>query len=294
MDARARTGPLVVIVGQTASGKSALALELAERFNGEIICADSRTVYRGMDIGTAKPSRQEQAKIPHHLLDIVDPDQTFTVADFKRLANAAIEDILSRGQLPILVGGTGLYIDSVLFDFVFRSLPSAELREELTALSVPELQNRLRAADIPLPNNPENPRHLVRALETDGKIGSRKPLRENTCIIGLALDRETLRERIVVRVETMLRAGFVDELRKLVAQYGWDIPALQAPGYKAFRGYLEGTVDLDEAKALFVQNDLRLAKQQRTWFKRNNSIQWTNNRGEIVDIITTFLNKKPK
>jgi tRNA dimethylallyltransferase len=282
MDTGPTAGPLVVIVGETASGKSAVALELAERFNGEVICADSRTVYHGMDIGTAKPSPEEQAWIPHHLLDVVDPDEPFTVADFKRLATRAIDDISRRGKLPILVGGTGLYIDAVLFDFDFRSIPSPELRAELTVLSVPELQARLQAADIPLPNNPHNPRHLIRALETSGESSSRKSLRKNTLIIGLLTDREDLRERIAARVEAMITNGFVAEVKRLAKQYGWEIPPLQAPGYKAFRGYLEGTTTLEEAKALFVQNDLSLAKRQRTWFKRNNSIHWTKDR-EITD-----------
>ncbi|HTE22719.1 MAG TPA: tRNA (adenosine(37)-N6)-dimethylallyltransferase MiaA [Candidatus Limnocylindria bacterium] len=294
MDARTRTGPLVVIVGETASGKSAVGMELAKRFNGEIICADSRTVYRGLDIGTAKPTEAEQAQVRHHLVDIVDPDQAFTVSDFKRLAKEAINDIASRGRLPIMVGGTGLYIDAVLYDFQFRSPASSELRQELSALSVDELQERIRVAGLELPENAHNPRHLIRVLESGGELGTRKPLRKNTLVLGLRSDREALRQRIMVRVDDMVEAGLVEELQRLVDKYGWNIPALQGPGYKAFRGYLEGTLNLEEAKALFVQNDMQLAKKQRTWFRRNNSIHWVLNSGKSVDITTTFLNKNLK
>jgi len=293
MDTRTRTGPLVVIVGETASGKSAAGMELAKRFNGEIVCADSRTVYRGMDIGTAKPTPEEQAQVRHHLLDVVDPDQAFTVSDFKQLAEEALDDIASRGKLPIVVGGTGLYVDALLYDFQFRSPASPALRQELSALSVDELQERIRADGLELPENARNPRHLVRVLESGGELGTKKPIRKNTLVLGLGFDREALRQRITARVGDMVTAGFVEELRGLVSKYGRDVSALQGPGYRALRGYVEGTSNLEEAKALFVQNDMQLAKKQRTWFRRNNSIHWVENREDIVDIATTFLNKKP-
>lgn len=260
MDARARTKPLVVVVGETASGKSALALELAEKFNGEIICADSRTVYKGLEIGTAKPSSEEREKVKHHLLDIVEPNQTFSAADFKQLANEAINDISSRGKIPILVGGTGLYIDAVLFDYGFASAGAER--------------------------DPVNPRHLNSA-----ELRQKRPLRANTLIIGLAPERSILKEKIKKRVEVMVGNGLVDEARGLGEQYGWDSTALQAPAYKAFREYIEGRIELEEAKALFVKNDLNLAKRQRTWFKRNNSIQWLDDPRKAVEIVTTFLSK---
>ena len=294
MATKSTVSPLIVIIGETASGKTALALELAERFNGEIICADSRTVYRYMDIGTAKPTPEERARIPHHLLDVVAPDQSFSAAAFQRLANEAIDDILNRGKLPIMVGGTGLYIDAVLFDFKFRAPANAELRQELSELSVEELQERIIETGLELPENDRNPRHLMRVIATNGELAEHKPLRENTLVIGLKIDREILRERVEARADAMVAGGFVDELQSLVDAYGWNAPALQAPGYKAFRGYLEGTISLDDAKALFATNDLQLAKRQRTWFKRNNSIQWIENRGQTVDITTTFLSKISK
>lgn len=253
------TGPLIAIVGETASGKTALAIELAEKFDGEIICADSRTVYRGMNIGTAKPTASERSRVPHYLLDVVEPDEPFTVADFKRLANEAIDDIAKRGKLPIMVGGSGLYVDAVLYDFGFS--PDNAARDEV------------------------NPRHV-----SSGESGSRKKLRKNTLVLGLNLEREVLGRRISQRVDAMVEGGMVEETKRLIENYP-NSKALDAPGYKAFRGYIEGLLDLEQAKALFVQNDMKLAKRQRTWFKRNNSIHWIRNRDEIVDITTTFLSK---
>ena len=254
------TAPLIVIVGETASGKTALALELAERLDGEIICADSRTVYTGMDIGTAKPTEEEQARVPHHLLDVVRPDEHFTAADFKRLANQAIIDISSRGKLPIMVGGTGLYVDSLLFDYSF--------------------------ADKSVERDPQNPHHVAREA-----AGSKGEMRENTLVFGLRPDREELRGRISSRVDAMVADGLVEETKWLMDNYPTS-KALDSTGYKAFRGYIQGSLTLDEAKALFIRNDIQLAKRQRTWFKRNNSIHWLDNSGDIVDIATTFLNKK--
>lgn len=253
--------PLVVIVGETASGKSALALDLAEKYNGEIICADSRTVYTGMDIGTAKPTQEDRARVPHHLLDVVEPSERFTVVDFKRLANEAIDDITARGKLPILVGGTGLYIDAVIYDYSFPVTAESAERD------------------------PVNPRHLLHP-----NTSAHSKLREDTLLIGLSIDRGLLKQRIEMRVDAMITTGFVDEVLRLYEHYG-EVAALRAPGYKAFREYLNGHLSLDEAKAMFVRNDWRLAKRQRTWFKRNNSIQWIANTGNIDAIVTTFLNK---
>jgi tRNA dimethylallyltransferase len=291
MGPRTGTRPLVVIVGETASGKSALALKLAEKFNGEIICADSRTVYKGMDIGTAKPSAQERSRVPHHLLDLVRPDEHFTVADFKRLALAAVQDISGQGKLPILVGGTGLYIDAILYDFELRPAADSAQREELNKLSIEQLRAKLKAAGIPLPRDPQNPRRLIRTLETGGTVAHRKPFRKNTLVIGLHLDKEALLQRITQRVGAMVKAGFVDEVKMLGERYGWQAPALQAPGYKAFEAYVRGDVSLEQAKNAFIKNDLDLAKRQRTWFKRNPRIQWFDDPSDAVDFVTTFLNK---
>lgn len=283
--------PLVVIVGPTASGKTSLALTLAERFGGEIIAADSRTVYKGMDIGTAKPTTAERKEVSHHLLDICEPNQVFTVADFQRLAQKTINDISSRGKLPLLVGGSGLYVDAVIYSFSFAGPPDGTVRKELDSLTVEQLQARLAREGIDLPRNQRNPRHLVRAIETKGRLPRRQPLRAHTLVIGLDPGKETLVSAIIKRVDQMVDDGFVGEVRRLSAKYGWAAPGLQAPGYKAFRPYMEGTISLREAKTLFVQYDLQYAKRQRTWFKRNQDIHWISKTAEAVDLVTTFLNK---
>lgn len=290
--------PLIVICGQTATGKSALALKLAERYHGELICADSRTVYRGMDIGTAKPTPEERAQIPHWGLDLVSLDERFTVADFKVYADDVIEDIAARGKLPIIVGGTGLYIDAVIYDYQFRDMESPGLRRDLQGQTVEELQGRIRSMGLELPENARNPRHLIRIIETGGAVAHRSDLRPGTIIIGLQTNTDELQERIKNRVEQMIENGLVDEVRQLGAKFGWDAAGLQAPGYRAMREYLESIKTLDEAKAQFVKNDLDLAKRQRTWFKRNNSIHWLNHKhsdreklAEAVALVTTVLNK---
>jgi tRNA dimethylallyltransferase len=293
MESKPDPTPLVVIVGETASGKSALALELAKQFNGEIIAADSRTIYKDMNIGTAKPTEADQAGVPHHLLSVVAPNASFTVADFKQLADAAIADIRHRGRVPFLVGGSGLYIDAVIYDFQFLEKADDEQRHNLQALTVEELQALLREQGVPLPHNERNPRHLIRAIETKGAIATamRRPLLPGTVLIGLQLEREILRQRITDRVEQMVSHGLLEEVAHLGRQYGWEVPAMQATGYKAFRRYIEGECTLSEAKEAFVQNDLHLAKRQRTWFKRNKSIHWISKKEEAVDLLTTKLSK---
>lgn len=291
MGSIADDAPLVVIVGPTASGKTALALEIARRFHGEIIAGDSRTVYIGADIGTAKPTAQEQAMVPHHLIDVAMPSEQFTVADFQKQARAAIADVSARGKLPILVGGSGLYIDAVIYNFSLRGGRGAMNRERYAGLSVDELQKLLSQKDIPLPQNSRNPRHLIRSLESNGQAHARQPLRPHTVIIGLDPGREVLRQKISSRVAAMVAAGLVDEVRRLAGQYGWDAPALQAPAYRAFRGYVEGGLSLERAEQLFAQNDMRYAKRQQTWFKRNPDIHWISKTTESVALVTTLLNK---
>lgn len=283
--------PLVVILGPTASGKTAISLPLAERFNGEIIAADSRTVYRDMDIGTAKPTSEERRRVPHHLLDVLPPDRQFTVADFQRLAIAAIADITARGRVPFIVGGSGLYIDAVVYGFSFRGAPDLALRERLEGLGVEDLQQQLQERGIPLPENRRNPRHLVRALETNGAAAERGVLRPHTLLLGLNPGREVLRQKITQRVDAMVAAGFIAEVCMLAERYGWDAPGLQAPGYRAFRPYLEGSTSLEAAKQQFIQNDMRYAKRQMTWFRRNPEIHWISKMEEAVDLVTTLLNK---
>lgn len=285
--------PLIVIVGETASGKTALAIALARQFNGEIICADSRTVYKGLDIGTAKPTVAEMDGIPHHLLDVAKPDEPFNAATFKHLANKNIDEIIARGKLPFMVGGTGLYVDSVIYDYQFRPPADPVERARLEGLSISELQAEIAQRGLPMPANRLNPRHLTRTLETGEALATKSPLRPDTLLLGLETDRETLNQRIALRVEAMFESGLLDEAQRLFSRYGPDVPALETPGYSALREYLEGRSSLAETKALFIRNDRLLAKRQRTWFKRNKSIHWLPQQGRqpaAAELITTLLN----
>ena len=285
--------PLVVIVGETASGKTALALALAKKLDGEIVAADSRTVYVGMDIGTAKPTPTERQGIPHFGLDVTNPGDQFSAYDFQQLAKTAINTITAHGKLPIMVGGTGLYIDAVLYDFAFRPKPSPAARASLQGLSVEELQARLLAANSALPENRANPRHLTRLLESGEPPKQHKILRENTIVLGLSLPQKDLQNRISQRVDAMVNTGLIDEVKALMKNYG-ETEALRAPGYKAFAAYIKGEISLDEAKHQFVRDDLRLAKRQRTWFKRNKDIHWLAGDdiiAQAVELITPFINR---
>ncbi len=253
----AEVAPLVIIVGETASGKSALGMDLAKRFNGEIICADSRTIYKGMDIGTAKPSRQDQLEVRHHLLDIIEPGQRYSVAQFKEDALKAIADISSRGKLPIMVGGTGLYVDSVIFDYHFSE--GSSLRD------------------------PDNPRHLSQDTPRPDR-----ELRPKTLVIGLRRDKDELNARIEKRAEQMLEDGFINEVEGLLDAYGADNEAMSGIGYRTFVKYIRGELSLDEAKVEFIRGDKSLAKRQRTWFKRNKSIHWVR-REQVNELVSSFL-----
>jgi len=219
---------LLVIVGETASGKTELALELAKRLDGEIICADSWTVRKGVDIGTAKPTAEERAAVPHHLLDVVEPCGEFTAAVFKQLANEAIDDIAARGKLPIMVGGTGLYMDGVLYDYGFLPAGDRKAREELNRLSIAKLRERVERSKLDTSGiDTRNKRRLIRLLETRGRRAASKPLRENTFIMGLKLPRELIEQRIIDRLDAMLMVGLEDEVRGLVERNGWDCEALK-------------------------------------------------------------------
>ena len=286
--------PLLVIVGETASGKSALALDLAEHFNGELICADSWTVRREVNIGTAKPPAADRARVPHHLLDVVGPDEDFTAAVFKGLANAAINDIMSRGKLPIMVGGTGLYIDGVIYNYGFLPAGDRHDREELSALSISELLAKIEAEDLELGDiDIRNKRRLIRLLETDGAEPTKQTLRDNTFIIGLQPDREQLKKRIESRVDHMLASGLEAEVAVLKERYGWGCEALKGIGYQEWQDYFLGSQSLEQTRQRIISGTVGLAKRQRTWFKRNKSIHWFStpvDYTQVEDLVTTFLN----
>jgi tRNA dimethylallyltransferase len=281
---------LVAIVGETASGKSALALDLAEKYNGEIICADSRTVYRGMDIGTAKPTLEDQKRVPHHLLDVVSPDQRFTAADFKAQAEAAIQDIARRNKLPFLVGGTGLYVDSVLFDFEFGGKADQALRSELEVLDNNELQKRATKLGIsPDAINFQNRRHLVRAIERGGIVVQKKLIRPDSLVIEISVERENLKERIRLRINQQLKDGLELEVKQFAKRYGWQCEALSAIGYKEWQGYFAGEQTLEQTEELLCKHTVQYAKRQRTWFKRNREINWISGPEQADRLIARFL-----
>jgi tRNA dimethylallyltransferase len=286
--------PLIVIVGETASGKSALAMEVAQRLGGELICADSWTVYAGFDIGSAKPSAQEKLLVPHHLLDVANPLEGFSAVRFQELARETIVDITSRGRVPIMVGGTGLYVDSVLYEYSFLGAPSPELRAELNALTLNQLIERAENAGYDLTGiDLRNKRRVIRLIENNGLRPTKRDMRPNTLVLGLRTPREVLLKRVTARVDAMLAAGLEAEVRELVERYGWEVEPMKGIGYREWREYFLGVQDLAETRARIIKSTIDLAKRQRTWFKRNSSIQWLDDRSNAVEVITTFLNKSP-
>lgn len=267
--------PLVVITGPTASGKTSAAIELAEEVGGEIISADSRSLYKYMDIGTAKPTPQERARVPHWGLDLVEPGEYFSAADFKEYANTKIAEIRERGHIPFLVGGTGLYIDAVVFDYQFGPPPDENKRAELEGLTVQQLQEYCVKNNIELPENNQNKRYLIRAIEQKSINNKRRsqPL-PYTIYVGITTDRQILKERIARRIEQLFDDGVVNEAILLGKKYGWDSEAMTGNIYPIIRRYLAKELTLEQAKEQSITVDWRLAKRQLTWLKRNAHIHW--------------------
>ena len=274
--------PLIAIVGPTAVGKSALGIHLAVRFGGEVVNGDSRQVYRGMDVGTAKPSLEDQSRVPHHLLDLRDPDQPFSLTEFLDLARTAFRRIHKRGRLPILVGGTGQYLWALLEGWQApRVAPDPELRrrleQEAATAGAQALHHRLGEVDAVAAAriDPHNLRRVIRALEVVGALGGpapparqrRPPYR--SLVLGLTLpSRSELYRRIDQRVDDMLAAGWLDEVRGLLARgYDQQLPALSSMGYRELALHLEGQLTLDEAVRRIRSAHHRLARRQYTWFK---------------------------
>jgi tRNA dimethylallyltransferase len=266
--------PLVVIVGPTASGKSSTAMQIAQAFNGEIICADSRTIYKHMDIGTTKPTVEDQTLVPHWGLDLVEPGEVFTAADFKQYALAKVQEIRQRGHLPIMVGGTGLYVDGVIFDYTFAE-PQPDLRKQLELLSLDELKKHCAINNIALPENDKNRRYVIRAIEQHNNPSKRlrRPI-DNVVLVGITTERDELRRRITLRAEQLFENGMVEEAIMLGKKYGWDSEAMTGNIYKLVRQYVDGALTLDELKQKNMTADWRLAKRQITYLKRNEFIHW--------------------
>lgn len=267
--------PLIVITGPTASGKTSLAVRLARRCGGEIICADSRTIYTGMDIGTAKPTQEEQDGVPHWGLDLVEPGEVSSAAQFKTYAQQKIAEIRRRGNVPFLVGGTGLYIDSVVYNFSFGSAADSSRRQSLMSQSLYELHEYCHKNNIPLPENKYNHRYVVRAIERhDDKITTDNSPLENTIVVGIATDAAQLRERIERRAEQLFSHGVVEEATMLGKKYGWDSEAMTGNIYRLTHQFICGNFDYIELQRRFATSDWQLAKRQLTWMRRNPDILW--------------------
>lgn len=283
---------LIAIVGPTGSGKSSLAMQLAEQFDGEIIAADAWTVRKGADIGTAKPSVADRKRVTHHLLDIVEPCQDFTAAVFKDLAQAAIDDIQGRGKLSIMVGGTGLYIDAVLYDYGFLPAGDRLERQKLEELDIAELLKFAQKQHLDTSNiDIRNKRRIIRLLETQGAQPTKKNIRPNTLALGIDIPTNELYGRIASRVDYMLRAGLESEVRGLLAKYGSECQALKGIGYREWLPFIEGDITKEQIRDKIIRSSRALVKKQGTWLKRNNSIHWIKKQSEAVALVTTFLNK---
>ncbi len=296
---------LIVICGATATGKSNLALTLAERLGFPILSADSRQVYEAFDIGTAKPSLSDCVKVPHYLLDLCPPDATFTVAEYQSLAQALIADFQRQGVIPILVGGTGLYIQSVVQGLqIPRVPPQMELRSQLTTFSQPERYQWLQQVDPPsaLKVHANDQVRTLRALEVfyttgiplSAQQGSNPP---SYPILQIGLDVPDLDQQVALiqrRTEQMIQHGWVEEVQHIVHRYGAELPLLKTLGYTELSQYLKGGCTLEAAIAAIVLHTRQFAKRQRTWFRANPEIQWLNAQDEHLehkawDIIKPFL-----
>ncbi|NLA85009.1 MAG: tRNA (adenosine(37)-N6)-dimethylallyltransferase MiaA [Clostridiales bacterium] len=284
--------PLLVITGPTSTGKTALAIKIAQVLNGEIISADSMQIYRYMDIGTAKPTIEERKGIPHYMLDIVYPDEEYNVALFQKQAMKTIEDISKRGRLPILAGGTGLYINSIIYPMDFSDAEKDPeyrnyLKKRLKENGVLWLHNQLKKVDLKSAErlHPNDTRRIIRALEIYHLTG--KPMTAfhqnykemeppyDLLLYGLTMERQILYERINLRVDCMIEAGLVDEVRGLLKKgYTKDLVSMQGLGYKEIVAYLKGLVTLNEAIEVLKRNTRRFAKRQLTWFRREKQIKW--------------------
>ncbi|NJN92857.1 MAG: tRNA (adenosine(37)-N6)-dimethylallyltransferase MiaA [Anaerolineales bacterium] len=284
------SSPLLALVGPTAVGKTAFSLQIAQDYNGEIISADSRQIYRGLDIGAAKATPEQQALAPHHLLDVVTPDQILTLAEFQERAYATIAAIHARQRLPILVGGTGQWVQAVVEGWgVPRVPPDPELRAALEAeaetIGSTAFHARLAAVDPQAAQklDPRNVRRVIRALEVYHKTGI--PISQHQqknappyhiLQLGLTMPREALYQRVDQRIDRMLEMGLVAEVERLVkAGYGWDLPAMSGLGYKQIGYYLRGELSLEEVVALIKKETRRYVRQQYNWFRLDNPrITW--------------------
>lgn len=300
---------VLVIAGPTASGKTKIGVELAKRLDGEIISADSMQIYKHMNIGTAKPTINEMQNIPHHLIDFVEIGENFSVVQYKEMATRCIEDILSRGKVPIFVGGTGLYINSITEEIKYdEAAENKEIREKLEKIAETEgnerLYEKLKEVDIDTYNrlHINDTKRIIRALEVfeatgititeHQKMSKEIEKKYDYKIVGLWMERENLYNRINLRVDKMIEDGLEDEARNIIEMIknNGKITSFQAIGYKEFLKYFNGEVSLEDAIASIKQESRRYAKRQVTWFKRTNGLKWINVDRDINDVINDIIN----
>jgi len=271
---------MIAVIGPTASGKSELAIKIAKDFNGEIVSADSRQFYKGMDIGTGKVTSDEMENIPHHLIDILDPSEKFNLFDFQQLAFKTIDNIIDRGKLPILVGGTGLFISSVIENYALSQAGvDEELRRELNKLDDGELRKKLLEIDPHANIDLKNKRRIIRQLEyflnDPDYVPGKRETKYATLIIEPKYNRDELYSKINKRVQNMFNEGLLEEVQNLVDEYGFDANAMSAIGYREFQGAYDfknlPEHKLEKIKEEIKRNTRRYAKRQITWFKKYNS-----------------------
>lgn len=291
---------VLIICGATASGKSGLGIYAAKMFNGEIISADSMQIYKGMDVGTAKVTIDEAEGIPHHMIDIVEPTETFSVAEFKNLAQKAIDEVRKKGKLPIIVGGTGLYINSLIYDYTFSSTnASNEIREKYKTILAEKGAEYLH--DLLKELSPKDAERLhkndtfrvIRALEI-AESGNENldngEIKMPYVAIAVDFPRDILYERINERVDVMFDGGLLDEVKTLLANgVTFDHQSMKAIGYKEFREYFENTLTLDEVSEKIKKNSRNYAKRQLTWFRKMENLNWCDSISEAKIKIKELL-----
>lgn len=283
--------PILVILGPTASGKTALSLRLARELNGEIISADSRQIYKEIDIGSDKIPVEKQEGIPHHLIGVVSPDQVYTMSDFKRDAEALIEDIYARRKLPVLVGGTGLYIRAMVQNFDLPSVPpNAELRQKFESILQENGEEKgkeilykmleKRDPDAAKKIHPNNIPYVTRALEIVEKVGKKSEQKlepkYRAYVVGIDWPREELSKRIDARVDEQIKRGLIEEARMLLQKYNVKLPSMTSLGAKEFLEYFEGRSPLESVVERLKANTRNYAKRQQTWFRKEPDVHWIN------------------
>ncbi|WP_352417905.1 tRNA (adenosine(37)-N6)-dimethylallyltransferase MiaA [Proteiniborus sp.] len=306
---------IVIIAGPTAVGKTSISIKVAKKINGEIISADSMQIYRHMDIGTAKITKAEMDGIKHYLIDEVDPDENFTVSDFQAKANEYILQILNKKKIPIIVGGTGLYINSLVYDLDFtKAISNWELRNKYSEMAQKHgnqyIFNELKEVDIESANriHINDTKRIIRALEIFHETG--KPMsyfykdfrkendKYNVVFLGITMDRDKLYERINRRVNIMIESGLIEEIKKLLDMgYNEDLVSMQGLGYKEIIRYIKGNLTLAQAIEILKRDSRRFAKRQLTWFRRNENIKWIKidsfcNSEELIEYIVKYLEEK--